>query len=63
MTPSATFAERMRSALGFGAFLGLQDLGEPTDETTITPLFPDSCKFGVIMKDTLSSEMQVVLFN
>ena len=63
MTPSAAFAEQMRSALSFGAFIGLQDLGEPTDEAIITPLFPEACKFGVIMKDTLSSEMQVVLFN
>ena len=63
MTPSAAFAERLRSALGFGAFIGLQDLGEPTDETIITPLFPEACKFGVIIKDTFSSEMQVVLFN
>lgn len=63
MTPSAAFAEQMRLALGFGAFIGLEDLGELRDETIITPLFPEACKFGVIMKDTLSSEMQVVLFN
>lgn len=63
MTPPAAFAEQMWSALGFGAFIGLEDLGEPTDETIVTPLFPQACKFGVVMKDTLSSQMQVVLFN
>ena len=60
MTPSAAFAERMRSALGFGAFLGLQDLGEPTDETIISPLFPEACKFGVIMVENGKWDLEEV---
>ena len=53
LSSDAALAERMRLALGTGAF----------EDQIITPLFPDEFKFGVIMKDNQTMKLQVVMFD